>query len=41
MQFPEREVYALAGWSDKALETLKFLEGDKRALLRRIGAVEL
>lgn len=41
MQFPEREVYALAGWSDKTLETLKFLEEDKTALLRRIEAVEL
>lgn len=41
MQFPEREVYALAGWSDKTLETLKFLEEDKSALVRQIEAVEL
>ena len=41
MQFPEREVYALAGWSDKTLETLKFLEEDKAALIRQIEAVEL
>ena len=41
MQFPERGVYALAGWSDKTLDTLKFLEGDKRALIRQIEAIEL
>lgn len=41
IQFPEREVYALAGWSDKTLETLKFLEEDKSALLKQIDAVEL
>ncbi len=41
MQFPEREVFALAGWSDKTLETLQFLEEDKRALVRRIEAIEL
>lgn len=31
LQFPEREVYALAGWSDKSLEMLQFLDSDKRA----------
>lgn len=41
MQFPEREVYALAGWSDKVLDTLEFLEKDKRALVREIENIEL
>ena len=41
LQFPEREVYALAGWSDKVLDTLKFLEQDKHALVREIENIEL
>ena len=41
LQFPERDVYCLAGFSDKTMETLKFLEEDKKALLRQIEAVEL
>jgi hypothetical protein len=41
LQFPERNVYCLAGFSDKALQTMRFLEEDKRALLREIEAVEL
>ena len=41
MQFPERNVYALAGWSDKSLDTLKFLEQDKRALIREIDRIEV
>ena len=40
LQFPEAGVYALAGFSDKTMETLQFLEQDKAALLRRIEAVE-
>lgn len=41
LQFPERDVFCLAGFSDKTLETLKFLESDKSALIARIDAVEL
>lgn len=41
LQFPERNVFCLAGFSDQALETLKLLDGDSGALLRRIEAVEL
>ena len=41
LQFPEPDVYALAGWSDKTLDTLKFLERDKRVLVREIEGVEL
>ena len=40
LQFPEAGVYALAGFSDKTFETLRFLEQDKAALLRRIEAME-
>jgi 60 kDa SS-A/Ro ribonucleoprotein len=41
LQFPERDIYCLAGFSDKTMETMKFLEEDKQALLRQIDAVEL
>ncbi len=41
LQFPEREVYTLAGFSDKTMETMRFLEEDKTALLREIECIEL
>jgi len=41
LQFPERNIYCLAGFSDKTMETLKYLDSDKQALIREIEAVEL
>jgi len=41
LQFPQRDIYCLAGFSDKTMETLKFLDSDKQALIRQIEAVEL
>ncbi|MEM7015062.1 MAG: TROVE domain-containing protein, partial [Verrucomicrobiota bacterium] len=41
LQFPEKDVYALAGFSDKTMDTLRFLEEDKSALLRQIETIEL
>jgi hypothetical protein len=41
LQFPERDIYCLAGFSDKTMDTLKFLDSDKSALLAQIEAVEL
>jgi hypothetical protein len=41
LQFPERHVYCLAGFSEKALQTMSFLEEDKGALLSEIEAIEL
>ena len=41
LQFPERNVFTLAGFSDKALQTMRFLEDDQSALLREIEAIEL
>ncbi len=41
LQFPEQKVYCLAGFSDKTMETLRFLEEDKSALLREIEVIEL
>jgi 60 kDa SS-A/Ro ribonucleoprotein len=41
LQFPERQVYCLAGFSDKTMEMLQVLDSDPRALLKKIAAVEL
>jgi hypothetical protein len=41
LQFPERNVFGLAGFSDKALQTMRFLEEDKGALIRQIDSIEL
>jgi 60 kDa SS-A/Ro ribonucleoprotein len=41
LQFPERQVCCLAGFSDKTLETLKLLDTDPGALIRVIEAAEL
>jgi hypothetical protein len=41
LQFPERNIFCLAGFSDKALQTMKFLEEDKNALIREIEAIPL
>jgi len=41
LQFPERNVFCLAGFSDKALQTMRFLEEDKDALIREIEAIQL
>jgi hypothetical protein len=39
LQFPEQDVFALAGWSDRAFEVMKLLETDRNALLRQVEAV--
>jgi 60 kDa SS-A/Ro ribonucleoprotein len=41
IQFPERNIYCLAGFSDKTMDTLKFLDSDQSALIREIEAVDL
>jgi hypothetical protein len=41
LQFPERNIYRLVGFSDKTMDTLKFLDSDKLALVAEIEAVEL
>lgn len=41
LQFPERNVFCLAGFSDKTMETLSLLDRDPLALVRQIEAVEL
>ena len=41
LQFPEPQVYCLAGFSDKVLDIMKVLEQDKDALIHEIEKVEL
>jgi 60 kDa SS-A/Ro ribonucleoprotein len=41
LQFPERQIYCLAGFSDKTMETLQYLDSDPKALIKKIEAVEL
>jgi hypothetical protein len=41
LQFPEKDVFALAGFSDRVFEVMRLLEGDPKALIRIIEAVEL
>ena len=41
LQFPERDVFCLAGFSDKTMDTLRFLEEDKSALMQEIEAIEI
>jgi 60 kDa SS-A/Ro ribonucleoprotein len=41
LQLPELNVSCLAGFSYKTMETLKYLDSDKQALIREIEVVEL
>lgn len=40
MQFPEQNVFALAGFSEKVFDIMKLLEQDKKALINEIKKVE-
>ncbi len=41
LQFPERNVYCLAGFSDKVFGVMKLLEQDRNALVREIEKIEI
>ncbi len=41
LQFPERSIYCLAGFSEKVFDIMKLLEEDKQAMINKIKAVEL
>jgi hypothetical protein len=41
LQFPEKSVFALAGFSEKVFDTMKLLESDPQALLHEIEKIEL
>ena len=40
-QFPESKVYALAGFSDQAFDIMRLLEGDRKAMINAINAIDL
>jgi 60 kDa SS-A/Ro ribonucleoprotein len=39
LQFPEQNVYALAGFSDRVFDVMKLLETDKKALINEINKI--
>lgn len=41
MQFQENNVFCLTGFSDKTLELMKYLETDKKTLIKEIDKIEL
>jgi len=41
LQFPEQNVFALAGFSDKVFDIMKMMELDKKALYNEIKAIKL
>jgi 60 kDa SS-A/Ro ribonucleoprotein len=40
LQFPERNVYGLAGFSEKVFDIMKLMEEDKSALISRINQIQ-
>jgi hypothetical protein len=41
MQFPENNVFALAGFSDRVFDVMKMMEMDKKVLFNEIKAIQL
>lgn len=41
LQFPEKDVYAIAGFSEKIFDVMKLLEEDRNALINEIKRVEI
>jgi len=41
MQFPENQIYCLAGFSDKVFDVMKYLEEDRNALISKINSIEI
>jgi hypothetical protein len=41
LQFPENQVYCVAGFSDKVFDVIKMLKTDKKALLNKINSIQL
>lgn len=41
MQFPESNVYCIAGYSEKVFDIMKLLESDRKALINKIKQVEI
>lgn len=41
LQFPEQNVFSVAGFSDKVFDVMKLLEEDREALIRKIEAIKI
>lgn len=41
LQFPENQVYCIAGFSEKIFDVIKLLEQDKKALINKIDSIKL
>lgn len=41
LQFPERDVFILAGFSDKIFDLMKLLESDRQAMINEIKKIEI
>ena len=41
LQIPQKDVYCLAGFSDKIFDIMKYYESDKNALINKINTIEL
>ena len=41
MQFPEQNVFCIAGFSEKVFDIIKLMETDKRALFNTINDIEI
>ncbi len=41
LQLPERNVFCVAGFSDKIFDTIKMFEQDKNALINKIKTIEI
>jgi hypothetical protein len=41
LQFPEQNVYEIAGWSDKVFDLVKMMEEDKNAIINKIESIDL
>lgn len=40
IQFPEANIFCIAGWSEKIFDVMKLLETDRNALIKEIEAIE-
>jgi hypothetical protein len=41
LEFPENDVFCIAGWSDKIFDVMKIMEQDRNALIKKINEIEL
>lgn len=41
LQFPEQNIFAIAGFSEKILDVMRYMETDKKALINEVEKIEL